>query len=333
MLESASRVVIASHANADGDAAGSGAALGHWLEGRDVGATLVNPTPYPDQFRFLLDGLADATPSDPMAEEAVEAADLAVVLDTTEEKRLTGVWDLFQARDDLPVAVVDHHPPSPEAIGDPAWRDPSAAATAAMLYELLVADPDGTLPEDPAEALSLPVARGLYVGIVTDTGSFRFANATPSAHRITARLIEAGVDPQEMYRRLYARMTMARARLLQRALGNLHRDPNLPLAWMTIREEDVRRTSADREDREGLIEFARRLEGVEVALLFREMPDGRTKVSFRSNGPVNVSRLAARFGGGGHAKASGAVVELPPEAAIGAVIAEARSALRSHRGA
>lgn len=324
-LDSASRIVISSHSNADGDAAGSEAALGHWLRARGVQPVLLNPTPFPDGFRFLLDGLEELNVEDAGAEEAVREADLAVVVDTSERHRLGGVWDLLERYDDLPVAVVDHHPPSPEAIGDPAWRDPSACATAELLYRMM------TEVEGDAEDLSLEVARALYVGIVTDTGSFRFSNATPAAHRIAARLIEIGVDPQTMYRRLYARLTLARARLLQRALGKLRRDPELPLSWITLSQNDLRESGASHEEREGIVEYARRLEGVEVALLFREMPDGRTKVSFRSNGPVDVSALAAQFGGGGHVKASGAVVELPMEGAVGAVLSEARKVLRSRR--
>lgn len=323
-LESVSRVVITSHMNADGDAAGSETALGHWLLERGVRPVLLNATSFPNAFRFLLDGLEELTPRDEGAERAVEKADLAVILDTSERHRLGDVWEMLESREDLTLVVVDHHPPSPEAIGDPAWRDPGACATAELLFDMMTLDED-----EPGAGLSPVVARGLYVGIVTDTGSFRFSNSTPTAHRITARLIEAGVDPQEMYRHLYARMTVSRARLLQRALGNLRKDPNLPISWMTLRQEDLTESDADRVDREGLVEYARRLEGVEVALLFWEMRDGRTKLSLRSNGPVDVSEIATRFGGGGHVKASGAVVELPLEAAVGAVLAEVRSAVRS----
>lgn len=328
-LASASRIVISSHRNADGDAAGSEAALAHWVRARGIRPTLVNATPFPDRFRFLLDDLEEFTAGEDGARDAVAQADLAVVVDTSERHRLGEVWDLLEAREDLPVAVVDHHPPSPESIGDPAWRDSSACATAELLFRLMTETEE--TEDGEAGGLAPEVARALYVGIVTDTGSFRFSNATPAAHRITARLIEAGVDPQAMYRHLYARLTLPRARLLQRALGKLRRDPELPLAWLTLSQNDLRESGATGEEREGLVEYARRLEGVEVALLFREMTDGRTKVSFRSNGPVDVSALAARYGGGGHVKASGAVVELPMEAAVGAVLSDVREGLRARR--
>lgn len=314
-LLSASRVVLSTHVNADGDGAGSEAALGHWLQRHGVAVTLVNPTPYPSQFDFLLQGLSHHTPDQEPARRAVERAELAVVLDTSESHRLGRVWEMIEG---MTVAVVDHHPPSPEAIGDPAIRDPDACATGEILYDFFRAD---------GEQLRVEEARGLYVAVVTDTGSFRFSNTSPRAHRIAATLLEAGVNPQEMYGRLYGTMTMARVKLLRRALDSLRVDPEHPVAWIKLHERDIRRTGADTEDQEGIVEYARRVEGVEVAVLFRELPDGRTKASLRSNGPADVAEIARRFGGGGHPKAAGAVVELPVGAAVGAVLTEVRHAV------
>lgn len=312
---SATRVVLTTHVNADGDGAGSEVALGHWLRRHDVESTLVNPTPYPEQFEFLLQGLSHATADEEAGRAAVEAADLAVVLDTSETNRLGSVWELIR---DMPVAVVDHHPPSPDAIGDPAVRGLDACATGEILFDLFRAD---------TEEITVEEARGLYVAVVTDTGSFRFSNTSPRAHLMAARLLEVGVDPEAMYRRLYGTMTMARVRLLRRALDSLRVDPELPVAWITLHEEDVRESRADVEDREGIVEYARRVEGIEVAVLFRQLPDGRTKTSLRSNGPTNVAEIAGRFGGGGHPKAAGAVVQLPLDAAVGVVLAEIRRVL------
>lgn len=317
LLLSSSEVVLSTHLNPDGDGAGSEAALAHWLRRHGVGARIVNASRIPDNFSFLL---PEGVPvPDPWTEgrRAIENADLSVVLDTSERTRLGDLWDDLRRKR---MVVIDHHPPDPEAIGDVAVRDPTACATGELIYDLITLE---------GGELELAEARPLYVALVSDTGSFRFSNTTPRTHEIAARLLECGVDPTEMYRRLFGRMTMSRVELLQRALGTLQRDPDLPVAWIVITQEDMQETGADTEDREGLVEYARRLEGVEVAMLFRELPDGRTKVSFRSNGETDVSKLAKAFQGGGHDKAAGALVNLPMDEALDAVLAEVRAVVGS----
>lgn len=318
LLLSSSGVVLSTHLNPDGDGAGSEAALAHWLRRHGVAAQIVNASRIPDNFTFLLpEGVPVPEPWDE-GRRAIEDADVAVVLDTSERTRLGDLWtDLRRKK----MVVIDHHPPDPEAIGDVAVRDPSACATGELIYDLITMDGD---------ELELAEARALYVALVSDTGSFRFSNTTPRTHEIAARLLECGVDPTEMYRRLFGRMTMSRVELLQRALGTLQRDPELPVAWIVITQEDMEATGADTEDREGLVEYARRLEGVEVAMLFRELPDGRTKVSFRSNAETDVSKVARAFQGGGHDKAAGALVNLPMDEALDAVLAEVRAVVGSN---
>lgn len=317
LLLSASRVVLTTHLNPDGDGAGSEAALAHWLRRKGVGVQIVNANRIPENLRFLMPEDVPVPEFGTEGRAAVRDADLAVVLDTSERTRLGDPWQELRRKRTV---VIDHHPPDPEAIGDVAVRDPSACATGELIYDLITAG---------GEELELDEARALYVALVSDTGSFRFSNTTPRTHEIAARLLERGVDPTEMYRRLFGRMTMSRVELLQRVLGTLQRDDELPVAWIVLTQEDMQQAGADTEDREGLVEYARRLEGVEVAMLFRELPDGRTKVSFRSNGETDVSRLAKAFKGGGHEKAAGALVNLPMNEALDAVLAEVRAVVGS----
>lgn len=316
-LLSASEVVLTTHLNPDGDGAGSQAALARWLQRNGVGVTITNASRIPDNFTFLLpDGIPVADPRTE-APAAIQKADLAVVLDTSERTRLGDLWEELRRKETV---VIDHHPPDPEAIGDLAVRDPTACATGELVYELITME---------GGELELAEARGLYVALVSDTGSFRFSNTTPRTHQIAAHLLECGVDPTEMYRRLFGRMTMSRVELLQRALGSLQRDDELPVAWLVLTQEDMRETGADTEDREGLVEYARRLRGAEVAALFREIPGGRTKVSLRSNGEVDVSAAAREFGGGGHRQAAGILLERPLEEARREVLARLRRAVRA----
>lgn len=317
-LEPARRVVLVTHVNADGDGCGSQAALAAWLEGRGARVTVVNPTPFPDSFRFLLhrpDLAADLGSAE--AEEALEEADLFVVLDTSEPARV-GALAARMPRDRT--VVVDHHPAGREVLGDLAVQDPAAAATGEMVYDLLALHGDAIAP---ASALAA------YVAIVSDTGSFRYGNTTPRVHAVAAELMRSGIDPESVFRRLFATAPRRRLELLRDALGGLDVHPTLPVAWMIVTDETARRHGATGEDFDGLIEHVRSIEGTEVALLFRETGEGSTKISFRSSGDVDVNAIAREFGGGGHVKASGATVPGSAPAVAERVLAAVREVLGS----
>ncbi|MFC1791783.1 bifunctional oligoribonuclease/PAP phosphatase NrnA, partial [Gemmatimonadota bacterium] len=177
-------------------------------------------------------------------------------------------------------------------------------------------------------SLAREVALGLYVAILTDTGSFRFSNSSPRAHRVVAELLECGVVPEETHRLVYGSVPLRKLRLLQATLGELEVDPEGDLAWMTVPSGPYETLGATADDIEGLVDYPREVEGVAVGLLFRETAKGGTKISFRSNGDVDVNALARQFGGGGHVKASGAMVEGPLPRVREEVLTAARQAIR-----
>lgn len=320
-LAGAQRVVLTTHVNADADGAGSEAAVAAWLETAGKRATIVNPTPFPSAFRFLLhrpDVICDWGREG--AEEALREADLVLVLDTSEANRVAPLAHLL---DPARTVVVDHHPAGPTVVGSTTLQDPSAAATGELVHDLLnLAGAEWTEP----------CVVGVYVALVSDTGSFRFSNTTPRTHAIAAELLSRGADPEAVYQHLFATFPRRRFELLREALANLHSEPELGLSWIVIRRDVVERVRAASDDFEGLIDHARSLEGTEVALLFRETPDGQTKLSLRSNGAVDVNRIARRFGGGGHVKASGATLTGPPDQSAPPVLEAAREALREALG-
>ena len=314
-------VILTTHLNADGDGAGSEVALASWLRAGGREAWIINPTPFPDSLGFMLpDPEWALDPGSTVARELSHQADLAVVLDTGEVPRIGRVMDLIK---DIPSAVIDHHPPGPEPIPGVSFRDPMACATGELVYDVLL-EAGGPWPTDAVQ--------GLYVAILTDTGSFRFSNSSPNAHRIVASLLEKGTDPEEVHRLVYGNAPLRKLRLLQASLSELALDPEGGLAWMTVPTEAYQELGATPDDIEGLVDYPRGLEGVEVGLLFRETARGGTKISFRSNGPVDVNALARRFGGGGHMRASGAMVERPLAQVREDVLAEARVAIRERRG-
>ncbi|NNF29684.1 MAG: bifunctional oligoribonuclease/PAP phosphatase NrnA, partial [Gemmatimonadetes bacterium] len=232
------------------------------------------------------------------ARDACRAADLAVVVDTGEVPRIGRVQQLIE---ELPTVVIDHHPPGDRAIESRAdIRDPSAAATGELVFELL---------ERAGTRWPPVVADALFVAILTDTGGFRFSNASPRAFRVAGRLVELGARPEELHARVFSSFRLRRYRLLEAALSTLSVSADGRIAWMIVPQEEYERYRAGPDDLEGFVDVPRSLAGVEVALLFRRTTRGETKVSFRSTGAADVNALASRFGGGGHVKAAGALVD------------------------
>lgn len=315
-LATAHRVVLTTHMNADGDGAGSEAAMASWLLRTGREPVIINPTPFPELYGFLLEGLEDVRVLSPAESEAARAeaaelvreADIVLVLDTAEEPRLGQVMPLIESHR---ILTIDHHPPVTPSLGEPSVRDATASATGELIYDLLTVAGD-----EPTEA----EARALYAAIVTDTGSFRFGNTTSRVHEIAAELVDRGVDPETMYGRLYGGYSLARLALLQRALASLEVHDELPVAWIRLTDADMRETGADRDDVEGIVEYPRRLSGVEVAVLFRELPGGQTKISFRTSGEADVAAAARELGGGGHVKAAGALLEASLDDAVERVL-------------
>jgi phosphoesterase RecJ-like protein len=317
-LLEARRVVLTTHINPDGDGLGSMVALSSRLRRRHgIEATIVTPSRPPDSLSFVPGGLPVFVAGDPAARDPLESADAFGVLDTAEKLRVGGVAGFVDRTGGV---LIDHHP----AVGDPwiepAIRDPSACATGELIYDLLALDEEPVTREE---------ADALYVAIATDTGSFQFSNTSSRTHRIIADLIDIGVDPEAMYRALYGVYTRGKLALLQRGLGSLEVDPSMPIAWIAVDHRSLEETGARGDDMEGLVEFPRRLRGIEVGLLFRGLSSDRTKVSLRSNGPVDVSAVAQALGGGGHRKASGVVLEVGLERAIREVLDELRPAVEA----
>lgn len=296
-LEGKKRAILTTHLNADGDGAGSQVAFGSWLRARGIEACIVNPTPFPDRYRFLLDDpswIVDA--AGPESAKVCEEADVAVVLDTGEKHRIGRTRPLIK---ELPTIVIDHHPAGDEPIEGVCFRATDASATGEMVFDILSVA-GGPWPEE--------AVRGMYVAILTDTGGFRFSNSTALCHQVVGELIERGVEPDVIHREVFGSVPLRRFRLLRHALTHLEVDDDSGVAWVTVPTKEYKELAAVPDDLENIVDYPRSISGVKVALLFRETKANTTKVSFRSNGPVDVNALARRFGGGGHVRAAGALV-------------------------
>jgi bifunctional oligoribonuclease and PAP phosphatase NrnA len=318
VLKPDARVALTTHVNADGDGVGSEVALWHLLTDRGLRVSIANPTPIPERFDFLLPAGADRSER---AAKEVEAADVIVVLDISDLARL---GDLQHAlKRSRAVACIDHHVSRGSLPDGPRLVAPEAAATAELVFDFASAVGWPLRPE---------AARALYVGILTDTGAFRFSNTSPRVLRIAGALLERGVDPESIYESVYASAPEGRIRLMADVLETLVVEPDLGLAWVTVPPDALHRHNATADDLDGIVEYPRSIAGVRLALLFRPISNGRIKVSFRSMGDVDVHELAQRFGGGGHRKAAGASFEGSLGDVQEMVLAAAREYLRGRAG-
>ena len=294
-LTGVSSVAVTTHINADGDAAGSVAAMARLLPQLGLKTVVVNPTPWPPLFAFLKEGLDDRTAN---GAEALRSAGALVSLDVSDVRRLGSLANAARSLPG-PRIVIDHHVPTDEPAGDIVLADTMACATGELLYDF------ATVLD---LAIDRPVAEALYTAILTDTGGFRYSNTSPRAHAVAAQLISYGVDPEYTYRRIYASLSPGRLQLLRDALDTLGVDAKFGLAWVSVSNEAMDRYGVGSDDLDGIVEHPRSVAGTRVALFFRDLGYGKVKVSFRSTGDVDVNELARKFGGGGHEKASGALV-------------------------
>ena len=288
------RVCLTTHVNPDGDGLGSEAGMAHLLRAQGIDCVVTNPTPTPSRFAFLFEGLPGVDRTREGIRE-LRRADVIVVLDISDLGRLGNLGETVRTRG-VPVACVDHHVSEGVLPDGPRYLDAGAAATGELVFELAVAN---------GWPLTETAARGLYVAILTDTGGFRFSNTRPRTLRVAAELLEVGVDPEEIHLEVYARAPEGRPRLFAEALQTLVVEPEYGLAWVTVPPGAIERLGVSSDDLEGVVEFPRSIEGVRMALLFREVSQGRVKVSLRSVGDVDVAAFAMPFGGGGHTKAAG----------------------------
>jgi len=318
-LAGAKRLVICTHAKPDGDALGSVAALVAALGrggGREVIGGLVPPVAEPlrrlEGYRFLETWEAETI--------ALPEAELTVIVDTGAWSQLGPMRAALEARLDRTL-ILDHH-----LSGDVPARHRLVEPGAAAACELVA----GLIERIEPEALGTPgVAESLFAGLASDTGWFRFSNTTPRTHRLAAELMEFGVDHAAVYRKLEQTERPEKLALMARALGSLKFHAGGRFALIALAGEDFRETGARAEETERLIDLPQILIDVEVVALVCESEDGTgpVRVSLRSKPgaeAVDVAEVAARFGGGGHARAAGVKFE---NLSLAEAIAEIRAAV------
>jgi bifunctional oligoribonuclease and PAP phosphatase NrnA len=300
-LTNSRNVFIASHENPDGDAIGSLLATGLALSALGKRTTLYNVSQIPAVYRFLpsVDAIVRTL-------DVTSDFDTAVILDCGDLNRI-GKEAGQAAR--IPLMVnIDHHVTNTR-FGHLQFIDIQACATSEIIFRLI-------------KKMRLPVTRdiatALYTGILTDTGSFRFSNTNRNSFAICEELVGYGVDPYAVAQYVYGTYSLGRIKLLNLALDSIEISKNGQLSIMTLTQAMLAETGTHTEDADGLINYARRIEDVKVAALIHELAadarlshkgNKRYHVSLRSDGSVDVAKIAATFGGGGHHSAAGFGIE------------------------
>ena len=301
------RFLLTSHARPDGDAVGSTLACGELLRqlGKHVDIVLHDGVPRIYQHLPFANRVAKG-------DRITGKYDAAILLecDDIQRTRLEGLEQQF-------LINIDHHK-SGGNFANVNWIDPSAVATGELVYRLGCAAGGKMTPQ---------IATCLYTAVLTDTGSFTFEGTNAHTFELARELVLAGADPVSCARHLYFGHSTAKLRLLGAALSALQREG--PIAWIWVTQEQMERAGANEEDCEGLVNYALSIGDVEVAVFFREVQDGRFRVSLRSKGSVDVSAIAEEFGGGGHTCASGLSLPGPLHTAVENVLGKVRPKLHT----
>ncbi len=304
------RFLIVSHENPEGDAIGSILALGLALRERGKVVTVLNQDPTPEILSFL-----------PGAKEirhkvsGKEPFDVTLALDCGDRRRLGKEFNKLEKIGRL--INIDHHV-SNTAFGDLNLIDPRASAACEMIY--------GLLREIPVK-LSPDIAENIYTGILTDTGSFHYSNTTAKTLAVARACLLAGVNPWKVAEKVYETQPLARLRLLRLVLDTLKTEEDGRVSSVVVTRKMLARAGATPDLTEDFINFPRSVKGTEVALLFREVTPAKYRVSFRSRGKVDVSRISQVFQGGGHPNAAGCTVDGSLKEVKAKVLAQVRAAL------
>jgi phosphoesterase RecJ-like protein len=302
-LEPHRRILLTTHENPDGDGIGSMVALAHCLRGQGKETRIVVSPEVPAFLEFL-DSAGWIECFDPGGSHLDLATwpEAWLLVDASEPHRMGKMLEVFKASK-AAKSCLDHHlKDSPQGF-DMEFADPTASASAELVYDLAAAMMPRPFPP--------PMVTALYAGLVDDTGNFRFSNTTPKVLRMAASLIEEGADPSGVYQSLYHQNRPQRLRLFGRAYESFKTEADGQYGSLTLSQSDFKACDATHDDMEGLVNEPLRLRGVEVAALLYELGDGRVKISLRSRGRVDVNAICKAFGGGGHRLASGAKLDGP----------------------
>jgi phosphoesterase RecJ-like protein len=290
-----SSFLITTHVNPDADAIGSEVALYNILKEKGKKVRIINHSITPYNLLFLDKENAIEHYSEEKHTDIFEEADVLVAVDFNRSNRIVRMEKGFLNSQKIKICI-DHHQDY-ENIFNYIFIDTDYSATGQIIYNLI--------RQSGIVNLTYEAAVPIYAAIMTDTGSFRFERTTPEIHKIAAELLESGVNPGDVYDRIFDQSKFSKIKLLGRAVNSMKLfGENEEVSYMHLTRNDFDETEAYESDTDGFVNVSLSVEKVKLGLLFLELKEG-FKVSFRSKGIIPVNKLASEFGGGGHINAAG----------------------------
>ncbi len=319
-LRATKNPLLLTHIYPDGDALGSAISIHRALQSLGATPRTILTHPVPAKLSFI-DHHDEALvlAGEPTQEhvEMVENADLIIVVDTSEPDRLGHMKTLVDASS-APRICIDHHLGGDEDYFSQIWCENQSPSTGNLVLRVV---------EKLVDELSQETAESLFVAIATDTGWFRYSNSGTLAYRDAARLIDAGVDPEPIFQRIFQSFSLPRTLLLGDLLAAIETSEGSQIVYSVLSESMRRHRGIGLEDLDGFVDSLGQIEGSEIIFLVVEVGPQRYKVSLRSRGDHSVHRIASHFDGGGHAKASGCRLEGTEEQVVARLLTECHKAI------
>jgi len=286
--------LLTTHVNPDADAIGSEIAMYRILKALGKHVQIINHSSTPYNLKFLDPDSIILKFDEARDKKVFDETDVLIALDFNRTNRLVSMQKIFSESDKIKVCI-DHHQ-DPEDFVDHFFVDDQYSSTGHIIYDFI--------EKEKLVDLNYEIANPLYAAIMTDTGSFRFERTTSELHKIIAGLLETGVDPVEVYDKIYDQSKISKVKLLGRSLDTLKLIDSDRVGYMYILQSTFSDLSASESDTENFVNYPLSIENVVISLLFIELKNG-FKVSLRSKGNIPVNKIAAKFGGGGHTNAAG----------------------------
>ncbi len=318
-------MLISTHSLPDGDGLGAESALFHYLKRGKKACRVYNPDPLPRRYQFL--DPKGTTLLGPGEVEIWDQFDLWIIVDTNDPRRLGKLWPELSLRAKK-IIFIDHHP---EIAGASAIQYPPHASVLSDIASSSIGEMLFHVFQDLGLAkINKDIALGLYVSVMTDTNSFRYARTTPAAHRIAAEMIIEGVNPEEVYQAIYSSKELSHLQLLGQLLQNTQVTAGGKIAWLEMGLEVRKKHRASADDTQSFLNLLLLLKDAEVVCLFREEDDNQIRVSIRSKGQIIINRIAMELGGGGHDYAAGLALSAPLDKTVEAVIGRLKTLVNNY---